>query len=141
MDTIKVLFVCIHNSGRSQMAEALLNKYGQGRFSAESAGLEPGNLNPIVVQALSDIDIDISKNNTKSVFDIFRKGKRFNYVITVCDETSAEKCPVFPGLTKRLHWSFQDPAALPGTPEEKLAKTKVIRDQMRKKIEDFVQQA
>src|SRR6185369_3558449 len=108
----KVLFVCIHNSARSQMAEAFLNEICGTEFEAQSAGIEPGNLNPIVVEAMREIGIDISGNKTKAVFDFVRSGSTFNYVITVCDETSAERCPIFPGVTTRLHWSFPDPSAL-----------------------------
>jgi arsenate reductase len=134
---IKVLFVCIHNSARSQMAEAFLNQICGGVFEAHSAGLEPGKLNPIVVEAMQEIGIDISRNQTKAVFDMFKSGKIFAYVITVCDEASAERCPVFPGITKRLHWSFPDPSAVPGSHEEKLAKTREIRDLIKAKIEQW----
>src|ERR1700740_2897250 len=98
----KVLFVCIHNSARSQMAEAFLSKYGSEFFEAESAGLEPGELNPNVIEVMKETGIDISKKETKSVFDLFSKGKMYNVVITVCDEASAERCPIFPGFVKRI---------------------------------------
>lgn len=117
---IKVLFVCVHNSARSQMAEAFLKQLGGDKFIAESAGLEPGELNPLVVEAMKEIGIDISENTTKSVFEFFKQGKIFNYVITVCDETSGERCPLFPGRTVRLRWSFDDPSALIGAKEDKL---------------------
>jgi arsenate reductase (thioredoxin) len=133
----RVLFVCIHNSARSQMAEAFINDICGGEFEAMSAGLEPGKLNPIVVEAMREIGIDISGNQTKSVFDIFKSGKLFNYAITVCDETSAERCPIFPGITKRLHWSFPDPSALQGTHEEKVALTGQIRDRIKAKIQEW----
>jgi arsenate reductase (thioredoxin) len=133
----RVLFVCIHNSARSQMAEAFINDICGGEFEAMSAGLEPGKLNPIVVEAMREIGIDISGNQTKSVFDIFKSGKLFNYAITVCDETSAERCPIFPGITKRLHWSFPDPSALQGTHEEKVARTGQIRDTIKAKIQEW----
>lgn len=94
----RVLFVCVHNSARSQMAEAFLNNLGGDRFEAVSAGLEPGTLNPLVVEVMKEAGIDISQNRTKSVFDLFKKGELFSYVITVCDEASAQRCPVFPGL-------------------------------------------
>ena len=131
----KVLFVCIHNSARSQMAEAFLNQICGEKFEAHSAGLEPGQLNPIVVEAMREIGIDISGNKTKAVFDMFKSGKMFAYVITVCDETSAERCPIFPGVTTRLHWSFPDPSAVQGTHEQKLARTCEIRDMIKAKIE------
>ena len=138
MEKINVLFVCIHNSARSQMAEAFLKKYGGEKVEVESAGLEPGKLNPTVVEAMRDAGIDISRNQTKRVFDFVKQGRIFNYVITVCDETSAERCPVFPGVTKRLHWSFSDPSQFSGNSDEKLAKTKEVRDQIDQKIKDFL---
>ncbi|MCL5237277.1 MAG: arsenate reductase ArsC [Nitrospirae bacterium] len=140
MKKIKVLFVCIHNSARSQMAEAFLNALGGDTFEAESAGLEPGTLNPAAVEVMKEIGIDISKNKTQSAFDFFKKGKLFNYVITVCDETSAERCPIFPGHTRRLHWSFEDPSAIKGSYEEKLEKTRNIRDVIKAKIEDWLKE-
>ena len=136
MNKIKVLFVCIHNSARSQMAEAFLNNLGRDKFQAESAGLEPGNLNPIVVEAMKEIGIDISNNKTTSVFDCLKSGKEYNYVITVCDEANAEKCPIFPGVGRELHWSFIDPSSLKG--DNKLGQTRKIRDEIKVKIEEFI---
>ena len=135
---IKVLFVCIHNSARSQMAEAFLNSIAGDNFEAESAGIEPGKLNPIVVEAMGEIGIDISKNKTKSVFEFYELGKTFDFVITVCDKEAAEKCPVFLGVTERLHWNFQDPSAFKGSHSEKLSGTKKIRDQIKQKIEVWI---
>jgi arsenate reductase (thioredoxin) len=134
----KVLFVCIHNSARSQMAEAYLNRHGGDRFEAESAGIEPGTLNPLAVEAMKEDGIDISANKTKSVFEFLKTGKRYSYVVTVCDETAAERCPVFPGPGKRLHWSFPDPSQLQGSWEEKLMQARKIRDQIKRRIETFV---
>jgi arsenate reductase len=130
-----VLFVCIHNSARSQMAEAFLNQICGEEFEAHSAGIEPGKMNPIVVEAMQEIGIDISGHQTKGVFDFIKSGKMFAYVITVCDETSAERCPIFPGVTTRLHWGFPDPSSFQGTREEKLAKTCEVRDAIKEKIE------
>ncbi|MCX6557722.1 MAG: arsenate reductase ArsC, partial [Candidatus Aminicenantes bacterium] len=120
MEKIGVLFICVHNSARSQMAEAFLNKFGSERFAAESAGLEPGVLNPLVVKAMNEIGIDISAKTTRSAFDLLRQGKWYGWVITVCDESQAEACPIFPGVGQRQHWSFPDPAAFTGSNEEKL---------------------
>jgi len=131
----KVLFICVHNSARSQMAEGFLKQICGHHFEAHSAGLEPGTLNPLAVQAMGEIGIDISHNRTQSVFDVLKPGELFAYVITVCDESSAERCPVFPGVTTRLHWSFPDPTAITGTREERLAGTRKIRDQIRARIE------
>jgi arsenate reductase len=138
MNREKVLFVCIHNSARSQMAEAYLNVLGGDRFEAQSAGIEPGVLNPVVVEVLKEDGIDISGNKTKDVFEFLRQGKKFAYVVTVCDETAAERCPVFPGTATRLHWGFPDPGGLTGSFGERLVQTRVIRDTIRKKIEAFL---
>jgi arsenate reductase len=140
MNIQKVLFVCIHNSARSQMAEAFLKHYGGDKFNAESAGLEPGKLNPIVVEVMQEEGIDISNNKTKDVFEFFKQGKMFSHVITVCDEASAERCPIFPGVCERLHWSFEDPASIEGTYEQKLAGTRIIRDQIKIKIKDWIKE-
>ena len=134
----KVLFICVHNSGRSQMSEAFLKHYAGDRFDAQSAGLEPGKLNPVVVEAMAEISIDISQNKTKSVFDTWKGGELFQYVIAVCDAESAEKCPIFPGPTTRLHWSFQDPSKVTGTYEIKLQKVREIRDEIAFKIQDWL---
>lgn len=135
----KVLFVCVHNSARSQMAEAFLKLYGGDRFEVESAGLEAATLNPLVVEAMDEIGIDISKNKTKSAFDFFKQGKRFHYLVTVCDEASAERCPTFPGVAERLRWGIKDPPALQGTKEEKLARIKEIRDSIKAKVLRFIE--
>ncbi len=137
MEKIKVLFVCSHNSARSQMAEAFLNRIG-GNFIAESAGIEAGILNPIAVEVMKEAGIDISGNKTKSVFDFYKQGKIYNYVITVCDSKTAERCPLFPGTLKYLHWDLDDPASFQGSYEEKLGKTRVVRDRIKEKISEFI---
>lgn len=119
------------------MAEAWLKHICGEFFSAESAGLEPGTLNQLVVEAMQEVGIDISQKKTQAVFDVFKAGKLFSYVITVCDAASAEKCPIFPGVAQRLHWGFPDPSALTGTREEKLAEVRKVRDQIRRKIEQW----
>jgi len=138
MKPIRVLFVCVHNSARSQMAEAYLNHFGEGRFEAESAGLEPGTLNSRVVQVMKEDGIDISRHQTKSVFDIFKRGGLYHFVVTVCDATSAEKCPIFPGVSKRLHWSFADPSSLTGTEDERVGRTREIRDEIKRKVKNWI---
>src|SRR3989338_9622164 len=97
MDKKKVLFVCVHNSARSQIAEAFLKQMAGDKFEAESAGLEPGNLNPVVVEVMKEVGIDISQNKTKSVFDFYKQGRQYDYVVTVCDESQSGACPMFPG--------------------------------------------
>ena len=142
MEKARVLFVCVHNSARSQMAEGFLNTLSPDRFQAESAGMEPGELNPLAVESMREVGIDISNNKTKSVFDKYKQGELFHYVITVCDEASAEACPIFPGLrTHTLHWSFEDPASYTGTQHEKLQRTRIIRDQIKEKILEFITEA
>jgi arsenate reductase len=134
----RVLFICLHNGGRSQMCEAFLNRYAGDRFAAQSAGLEPGELNPLVVKAMAEIGYDISKNQTKSAFSVWRSGNIFQYVIAVCDKEAAEKCPIFPGTVTRLHWPFPDPAKVTGTYAEKLEKVRCIRDEIGSKIQDWL---
>ena len=135
----RVLFVCVHNTARSQMAEAFLNALAGDRFKAESAGLEPGTLNPLAVEAMKEVGIDISRNPTRSVFDVYKSGALFKYVIAVCDAEAAQRCPVFPGLARTLLWSFADPASFTGTEEERLAKTRRVRDAVRAKVETFIE--
>jgi len=134
----RVLFVCVHNSARSQMAEAFLKQLAGDRFEVESAGIEPGALNPIVVDAMKEIGIDISGNQTKDVFDFLKRGKAFSYVITVCDEASGERCPIFPGISKRMHWSFEDPSSFTGTYGEKLRRVREVRNVIRLRIKQFL---
>ena len=138
MEKIKVLFVCIHNSARSQMAEALLNQLAGNKFEATSAGLEKGTLNPLAVKVMSEIGIDISKNQTKDVFEFYKNGRLFNYVVTVCDAANSERCPIFPSVTKTLHWSFEDPSSLSGTEEEKLETTRKVRDEIEAEVRKFI---
>ncbi len=138
MNKIKILFVCVHNSARSQMAEAFINTYYSDRFEADSAGLEPGKLNPLVVKSMSEIGIDISHKTTKDVFELYKSGAFYNYVITVCDEASGQRCPIFPNTIKTLHWSFEDPSGFVGTEEEKLKKIALVRDAIKEKIDLFI---
>ncbi len=120
----RVLFLCVHNAARSQMAEAFLNAHGKGRFYAESAGFEPGELNPHVVEVMREKGYDLSENSVDHVFDFYREGRFYGYVVTVCDESHFQKCPIFPGLVRTIHWDLPDPSTFEGTPEE-------IRDQIR----------
>lgn len=138
MEKIRVLFVCVHNSARSQMAEAYLKNIGGDKFEAESAGLEAGELNPFAIEAMKEIGIDISDKKTNSVFEYYKQGRLYNYVITVCDKETQERCPIFPGLITRLDWSFADPSTFTGAPEEKLAKTRKVRNEIEKEIMKFI---
>ena len=136
-----ILFVCIHNSARSQMAEAFLNHYDGKSLIAESAGLEAGKLNPYAVKVMQEVGIDISQKGTQEVFDLFKQGRLFQAVITVCDEASAEGCPVFPGVVRRMGWSFPDPSGFTGTEEEKLEQTRQVRDQIKQAVLAFIDEA
>jgi arsenate reductase len=138
MAKVKVLFICGHNSGRSQMAEAFLNDLAGDKIYAESAGLEPQPVNPLVVAVMAEMGYDLSRVKSDSVFDFFKQGRLYNYAITMCDETAGRQCPVFPGITQRLHWPFEDPGQLLGTYDEKLAALRRIRDQIRDKITAWI---
>jgi arsenate reductase (thioredoxin) len=128
---IKVLFICQHNSGRSQIAEAYLREIYGDHFEIESAGLEPADaLNPLVIKVMDEVGIDLSKKNPQSVFELFKQGKFYAHVITVCHD-SESKCPLFPGITKRWHWPFDDPAAVEGTEVEKIEAVRKIRDSIK----------
>lgn len=134
----RVLFVCVHNSARSQMAEELLRRAAGDRYEAESAGLEPGTLNPYAVAALKEEGIDITGKKTVSAFELMKQGRYYTYVITVCDETSAETCPIFPGCRERFHWSFPDPSKFTGTDEEIMERVREVRDAIKDKITAWV---
>lgn len=133
----KVLFVCVHNSARSQIAQELLNRMCGEVFEAESAGLEPGSLNPLAVEVLREEGIDITGRETRSVFDVFKSGQIFSYVIAVCDGASAERCPIFPGVTTRLYWNFSDPSTFQGTWEEKLEQTRRVKEEIEVQLQEF----
>ncbi len=137
---ISILFICEHNSARSQIAEAYLNHFAGDRFCAESAGLEPGTLNPYVVEVLGEEGLDISGNETKSAFDLYKNQKQYDAVITVCSPDVSGKCPIFPGRVKRWNWPFDDPSKLAGNRDEILAQTRVIREQIKEKILFFIRE-
>lgn len=137
---IKVLFLCIHNSARSQMAEAWLKKFGGDKYEVESAGLEPGQLNPFAIEVMKEEGIDISKNPVKNVFDLAGMGKTFHFVVTVCDPKASELCPYFPGLHKKISWAFGDPSKFSGTYEEKLEKTREVRDRIKMAVLSLIKE-
>lgn len=138
MKPVSVLFICIHNSARSQMAEAFTNQLGAGAFIAESAGLEPGKLNQDVVNVMQEIGIDISGNRTKDVFEMHAQGKSFDFVITVCDAKNAARCPVFPGKGIKIAWMFDDPSQFNGSKDEKFDKIRKVRDEIKSAVENFI---
>ena len=129
-----VLFVCIHNSARSQIAEAFVNAECDGRLRAFSAGLEPGTLNDMVVEAMREIGHDLSHNATKGVNDEAVRSREYDYVVTVCDEASAEACPIYPTRGKRIHWSFPDPSSFRGSPDQVLSQVRDVRDAIAARI-------
>jgi arsenate reductase len=137
----KVLFICVHNSARSQIAAALLNKMCGEFFETHSAGLEPGTINPLAIETLQELGIDISGNQTQSVFDVWKSGKHiFAYAISVCAESEEKGCPIFAGVTKRLHWTFPDPSKFQGSHEQRLAETRRVRDLIQAKLDSFCEE-
>ena len=120
------------------MAEALLRRLGSDRFTVESAGFEPRPILAEAVRAMKLLGIDISDAQTKAVFDLYRVGRIFDYVISVCDEATAERCPIFPGVCKRLHWTFADPSAVEGSPAERLDFAVGVRDSIKTRIEGWL---
>ena len=120
------------------MTEEFIRQAAGDAAEVMSAGIEPGSLNPVVVELLKEDGINIEGKETRSVFDLHEKGERFDYVIAVCDKEAAERCPIFPAEKERLHWPFPDPSKAEGTIEEKLAYVRPIRDQIREQAREFV---
>lgn len=135
----KVLFICVHNTARSQMAEAYLREFAGDLFDVESAGLTPGKLNPYVVEAMQRDGIDISHKVPQSVFDLYKAGRTYTYVITVCSREAEEGCPVFPGPVRRLSWPFPDPSRFEGSEEEILKRTIEVRNVIKEEVRQFVE--
>ena len=131
----RVLFLCTHNSARSQMAEGLLRKMAGDRFEVFSAGTEKTRVHPLAIEAMRESGIDITGQTSKTL-DAFA-GEHFDYVITVCDRAN-ESCPIFPGDTERIHWSFDDPSAATGTDEERLRAFRTVRDAIQQRLRIFV---
>ena len=140
MRKTKVLFLCTGNSARSQMAEAFLRKYGDDRFVAYSAGLEPRNINPYTVRVMEEVGLSLDGQYSKSLTEYVGK-VHFGYMITVCADAE-EKCPsVFPGMGQRMHWGFEDPAAFVGSEEEILVKFRDVRDQIDTRIREWLEES
>lgn len=138
MKKTRILFLCIHNSARSQMAEAYMKQLGGDKYEVESAGLEAGKLNPYAVEVMNEDGIDISKNETNDVFEYYKEGRLYEYVITVCDEASAAACPIFPGVHQKISWSFPDPSQFAGSHEERLKATRLVRDTIKNAVIDLI---
>lgn len=132
---IRVLFVCVRNSARSQMAEGLANSLGAGNVLAMSAGSDPGTVHELAIEALREIGIDISGHKSKSLADV--ADNEFDYIITLCEE--AEKaCPVVPGTAKRLHWFLPDPAAATGSRDDKLDAFRTTRNELTFRVKELL---
>jgi arsenate reductase len=134
----RVLFICVHNSGRSQMAEGFLKALGEDKFRAESAGLKPREINKLVIEVMQEKGIDISNNTSDSIFDFFKEGRLYDYVITVCDEAIESQCPIFPGIARRLHWGFRDPQKVKGNHAEQLDQIRKIGDAIETQVTAFI---
>ncbi|MFW6028434.1 MAG: arsenate reductase ArsC [bacterium] len=134
----RILFVCIHNSGRSQMAEAFVNRHGAGRFIAESAGCEPRPVHPGVIQVMQEIGYDLSAATSDSLFDFFRQGRLYEKVIYVCERAAERDCPVFPGVRQVLHWPFDDPSQLVASDEAGLQGLREIRDAIEQRVKTWL---
>jgi len=140
-DPIKVLFVCVHNAARSRIAETYLKNLGGPAFEVSSAGFEPQEANPLVIKAMQRVSVPLATTEKQpSVFDLFRAGRRFEYVISVCDAASSERCPIFPGINKRISWSFPDPSQFVGTEHQRLEQVARVRDDIRTRIEQWLQE-
>jgi arsenate reductase (thioredoxin) len=131
-DRSRILFLCTHNSARSQMAEGLLKHLAGDRFEAMSAGTEATRVRPLAVRAMEEIGIDISGQESKTLERYLQEP--FDHVITVCDDAN-EACPFFPGAQRRLHWSFEDPSRAEGSEEERLAVFRSVRDRIRDRVQ------
>lgn len=131
----RVLFLCVHNSARSQMAEGLLRARAGESFEVHSAGNEATAVRPLAIRAMAELDIDISGQHSKSVAEY--AGERFDYAITVCDDAK-EACPYFPGARKQLHWRFDDPSGVSGSDEERMAVYRRVRNEISAAIDEFV---
>jgi arsenate reductase (thioredoxin) len=132
---IRVLFLCTGNSARSQMAEGLLRAIGGGDFEINSAGTDPKGLNPLTIEAMRESGIDISGHQSKSLERFL--GHHFDYIITVCDR-ARDSCPTFPGDNQRIHWGFEDPAAVTGTRAEQLAVFRRVRNEISERLRVWV---
>jgi arsenate reductase len=135
----KVLFLCTGNTARSQMAEAFLREHGGGQFEVHSAGLEPNHINPYVRRVMNEVGFDLAGQRSKDVMEYMGK-MHFGYLITVCTDAE-ERCPqVFPGISQRLHWPFEDPAAFVGSEDDTVEKFRETRDQIEQRVKDWLAQ-
>jgi arsenate reductase len=136
----KVLFVCVHNSARSQIAEELMNKHGGELFEAESCGFAPTAINPLIVELMKEEGIDLSGKETKSVFNLFSRKNFYSYIITVCKRAEEKECPVFPGMVYRYHWDLENPEDYEGSHDEKMTQLRDLKDRIEKRVLDFIEE-
>jgi arsenate reductase len=122
------------------MAEAFLQDMAGALLRVESAGLKPQPINPLVVSVMAEVGLDLSDKQSDNVFEFYKEGRLYDYVITVCDDVTELQCPVFPGVTTRLHWPFPDPEQLTGTDDQKLAELRKIRDRIKQKLADWIEE-
>lgn len=134
----RVLFICTHNSARSQIAEAWLKRLGGAGFEVESAGLEPGILKPLVIEAMQEAGIDLSSKTTQTVADVLKSGRRFDYVIAFYDQKKAGQCPTFPGEVTRRHWEIPERPKTPASKEEQLAHVRSVRELIKQRVEAWL---
>lgn len=135
-----VLFICGNNSVRSKIAQAFLEKNGGEYFIAESAGFEPNNdIDPQLKTVIQESGLTLSSEKTESAFELFQKGRQYNFIITVCDEETAEQCPLFPGISRRIHWNIMDPYKHASSEEEKLTLLREVRDSIEEKVNGFIE--
>ncbi len=138
MSKTKVIFLCTANSARSQMAEAFLRKHAGEHFEVYSAGFDPKPIHPLTVKVMNEVGIDVSGHNSKDLKQFLGK-RHFGIIITVCSKAE-EKCPTFPGVSTRLHWPFDDPAAVLASQDAQLAKFREVRDQIEAKIKSWLKE-
>jgi len=137
---LRVLFVCEHNSARSQMAEVFLKNLGGNAFEVESGGIEAGIINPLVIEVMQERGYDLQEKTTQTTLNLLKQDKSYDIIITVCSKKASEQCPIFPGRALRMNWPFDDPSKIEGDKDAKLIAIRRIRDQIEGKIKEFIQE-
>ena len=136
---IKVLFICTHNSARSQMAEEFLRLLGGEKFEVKSAGFETTEINPLIIQVMKEEGIDLTGKNTQSVFNVYKEKNFFGYIITVCNKAKELDCPIFPGNPRSIHWDLENPEDFIGTEKEKMEMVRELRDKIKRMVQQFIE--
>jgi len=135
---LRVLFICEHNSARSQMAEAYLQNLGGDVFEVESCGIEAGSINPMVIEVMEEKGYDLRGKTTRTALNLVQQGKSYDIIVTVCSRKASEQCPIFPGKALRMNWPFEDPAKAEGDRETKLESIREIRDRIEEKVREII---